>query len=165
MIVLAPAKPWMLLVLLLIPFMLMPSWLMLKGKKRKSLIPVLKQTGLINLGFSVLFSRGHGAEPRVLARPGGQVPGVARVAESRVSQESLGRLSVRTMMSGLASTRRSSASASATSPALRSGLALPEKRWWSVAVAASRCFWKKRKLMAKDIIPAHRTASSHPSCR
>jgi 1,4-dihydroxy-2-naphthoate octaprenyltransferase len=56
MMVLVPAKPWLLLVLLLIPFMLMPSWLMLKGKKRKSLIPVLKQTGLINLGFSVLFA-------------------------------------------------------------------------------------------------------------
>lgn len=56
MLLLAPAKPWILLVLLLIPFMLMPSWLMLKGKKRKSLIPVLQQTGLINLGFSVLFA-------------------------------------------------------------------------------------------------------------
>lgn len=56
MLFLAPAKPWILLVLLLIPFMLMPSWLMLTGKKRKSLIPVLQQTGLINLGFSVLFA-------------------------------------------------------------------------------------------------------------
>ncbi|ALE07205.1 1,4-dihydroxy-2-naphthoate prenyltransferase [Arthrobacter sp. ERGS1:01] len=56
MMFLVPAKPWLLLVLLLIPFMLMPSWIMLKGKKRKSLIPVLKQTGLLNLGFSVLFS-------------------------------------------------------------------------------------------------------------
>lgn len=50
--------PWVLLVLLLIPLCLMPSWLMLKGKKRRSLIPVLKQTGIINLGFSVLFSTG-----------------------------------------------------------------------------------------------------------
>ncbi|MGN5733763.1 1,4-dihydroxy-2-naphthoate polyprenyltransferase [Arthrobacter psychrochitiniphilus] len=56
MMILVPAKPWILLVLLLLPFMLMPSWLMLKGKKRKSLIPVLQQTGLINLGFSVLFA-------------------------------------------------------------------------------------------------------------
>lgn len=56
MLFLAAAKPWILLVLLLVPFMLLPSWLMLKGKKRKSLIPVLKQTGLINLGFSVLFA-------------------------------------------------------------------------------------------------------------
>lgn len=56
MMFLAPGNPWILLVLLLIPFMLMPSWLMLKGKKRKSLIPVLQQTGLINLGFSGLFA-------------------------------------------------------------------------------------------------------------
>ncbi len=50
--------PWVLLVLLLLPACLMPSWLMLKGKKRRSLIPVLKQTGLINLGFSVLYGLG-----------------------------------------------------------------------------------------------------------
>lgn len=50
--------PWVLLVLLLIPLCLMPSWLMLNGKKRRSLIPVLKQTGIINLGFSVLFGAG-----------------------------------------------------------------------------------------------------------
>lgn len=56
MMFLVPGNPWILLVLLLVPFMLMPSWLMLKGKKRKSLIPVLQQTGLINLGFSVLFA-------------------------------------------------------------------------------------------------------------
>ncbi len=54
----AAQKPWILLVLLLIPACLMPSWLMLKGKKRKSLIPVLKQTGLINLGYSILFAAG-----------------------------------------------------------------------------------------------------------
>ncbi len=57
-LVIAPQKPWILLVLLLIPACLMPSWLMLKGKKRKSLIPVLKQTGLINLGYSILFAAG-----------------------------------------------------------------------------------------------------------
>lgn len=56
-IVLAPARPWMLIVLLLIPASLMPSWLMIAGR-RKSLIPVLKQTGLINLGYAVLFSLG-----------------------------------------------------------------------------------------------------------
>ena len=56
MMVLVPSKPWLLLLLLLVPAMLMPSWLMLKGKKRKSLIPVLQQTGLLNLGFSVLFA-------------------------------------------------------------------------------------------------------------
>jgi 1,4-dihydroxy-2-naphthoate octaprenyltransferase len=57
-IVLAPTKPWMLIVLLLIPACLMPAWLMVTGKKRKSLIPVLKQTGLINLGYSLLFAIG-----------------------------------------------------------------------------------------------------------
>ncbi|PYI40187.1 1,4-dihydroxy-2-naphthoate polyprenyltransferase [Arthrobacter psychrolactophilus] len=56
MLFIAPAKPWILLVLLLIPFMLTPSWIMLSGKQRKNLIPVLKQTGLLNLGFSVLFA-------------------------------------------------------------------------------------------------------------
>ncbi|MET1022455.1 MAG: 1,4-dihydroxy-2-naphthoate polyprenyltransferase, partial [Arthrobacter sp.] len=45
-IVLAPTRPWMLIVLLLIPASLMPSWLMISGRRRKSLIPVLKQTGL-----------------------------------------------------------------------------------------------------------------------
>ncbi|MET4058828.1 1,4-dihydroxy-2-naphthoate octaprenyltransferase [Arthrobacter sp. UYP6] len=55
---LAADYPWVLLVLLLIPACLMPSWLMLKGKKRRSLIPVLKQTGLINLGFALLYSLG-----------------------------------------------------------------------------------------------------------
>ena len=57
-IVLAPRRPWMLIVLLLIPAILMPSWLMIAGRRRKSLIPVLKQTGLINLGYAVLFSLG-----------------------------------------------------------------------------------------------------------
>ena len=57
-IVLAPRQPWMLIVLLLIPAILMPSWLMIAGRRRKSLIPVLKQTGLINLGYAVLFSLG-----------------------------------------------------------------------------------------------------------
>jgi 1,4-dihydroxy-2-naphthoate octaprenyltransferase len=57
-VVLAPQRPWMLLVLLLIPASLLPSWLMVNGRKRKSLIPVLKQTGLINLGYSLLFSLG-----------------------------------------------------------------------------------------------------------
>ncbi|KQR02855.1 1,4-dihydroxy-2-naphthoate octaprenyltransferase [Arthrobacter sp. Leaf141] len=57
-VILAPTRPWMLIVLLLIPACLMPAWLMINGRKRKSLIPVLKQTGLINLGYSVLFAAG-----------------------------------------------------------------------------------------------------------
>ncbi|MBG6224513.1 1,4-dihydroxy-2-naphthoate octaprenyltransferase [Arthrobacter sp. CAN_A2] len=50
--------PWMLLVLLLVPACLKPSRLMLTGTQRTSLIPVLKQTGLINLAFSILFAAG-----------------------------------------------------------------------------------------------------------
>ena len=57
-VILAPGRPWILIVLLLIPACLMPAWLMINGRKRKSLIPVLKQTGLINLGYSVLFALG-----------------------------------------------------------------------------------------------------------
>lgn len=57
-VLLAPGRPWMLLVLLLIPASLMPAWLMINGRKRTTLIPVLKQTGLINLGYSLLFSLG-----------------------------------------------------------------------------------------------------------
>lgn len=57
-VILAPGRLWILIVLLLIPACLMPAWLMINGRKRKSLIPVLKQTGLINLGYSVLFSLG-----------------------------------------------------------------------------------------------------------
>jgi 1,4-dihydroxy-2-naphthoate octaprenyltransferase len=56
-VVLAPTKPWMLIVLLLVPACLTPAWLMVNGK-RKNLVPVLKQTGLINLGYSLLFSLG-----------------------------------------------------------------------------------------------------------
>lgn len=57
-LLIAGSYPWILLVLLLVPACIMPCWLMLTGKKRGSLIPVLKQTGLINLGFSVLYAAG-----------------------------------------------------------------------------------------------------------
>lgn len=57
-LVLVENHPWILIVLLAGPICLMPSWLMLKGKRRKSLIPVLKQTGMINLAYSGLFSLG-----------------------------------------------------------------------------------------------------------
>ncbi|MEE2522188.1 1,4-dihydroxy-2-naphthoate polyprenyltransferase [Pseudarthrobacter sp. J75] len=59
-LILAPSRPWMLVVLLVIPACLMPAWLMINGRKRKSLIPVLQQTGLINLAYSVLFALGLG---------------------------------------------------------------------------------------------------------
>jgi 1,4-dihydroxy-2-naphthoate octaprenyltransferase len=57
-LVLAPAKPAILLVLLLLPICVMPARRMLSGTQRQELIPVLKQTGLINLGYSVLFTLG-----------------------------------------------------------------------------------------------------------
>ncbi|PYH01167.1 1,4-dihydroxy-2-naphthoate polyprenyltransferase [Arthrobacter stackebrandtii] len=53
---LVPDNPWMLLMLLQAPFILLPSWIMLKGRTREALIPVLQQTGMLNLGFSLLFA-------------------------------------------------------------------------------------------------------------
>ncbi|MCC9176507.1 1,4-dihydroxy-2-naphthoate polyprenyltransferase [Arthrobacter sp. zg-Y750] len=50
--------PWLLLVLLLVPACILPAGLMLTGKTGRSLVPVLKHTGLINLGFSVLYAAG-----------------------------------------------------------------------------------------------------------
>ncbi len=55
-LVLAFAHPWVLLVILVVPATLQPAWIMLSGRSRKALIPVLRQTGVINLGFSVLYS-------------------------------------------------------------------------------------------------------------
>ncbi|KAD4060176.1 1,4-dihydroxy-2-naphthoate polyprenyltransferase [Arthrobacter yangruifuii] len=54
----AGSYPWILLVLLLIPACILPCGLMLTGKNGPALIPVLKHTGLINLGFSVLYAAG-----------------------------------------------------------------------------------------------------------
>lgn len=50
------SHPWVLLIILIVPATLQPSWVMLAGKSRKALIPVLQQTGMINLGFSLLYS-------------------------------------------------------------------------------------------------------------
>ncbi|GHG52221.1 1,4-dihydroxy-2-naphthoate octaprenyltransferase [Sinomonas cellulolyticus] len=55
-LVLAPSNLWMLIVLLLVPACLGPVWIMLGGKKGRDLIPVLQQTGFLNLGFAGLFS-------------------------------------------------------------------------------------------------------------
>ncbi|WP_285728263.1 1,4-dihydroxy-2-naphthoate polyprenyltransferase [Psychromicrobium xiongbiense] len=49
-------RPWVLLVLLIVPAILLPCWLMVSDKQGRALIPVLQQTGLINLGFSALYS-------------------------------------------------------------------------------------------------------------
>ena len=57
-LLLTPGYPWVLLVLVLIPACVAPSRLMLQGQQRQSLIPVLKQTGLLNLAFSALFGLG-----------------------------------------------------------------------------------------------------------
>lgn len=56
MMILIPTHIWILLVLLLVPMTLVPSGLMITGKERRELIPVLKQTGLLNLAFSLLFA-------------------------------------------------------------------------------------------------------------
>lgn len=50
--------PWLMLVVLVAPMCLMPAWVMLKSRDRKALIPVLKHTGFINLGYSILFALG-----------------------------------------------------------------------------------------------------------
>ncbi|MDQ4492029.1 1,4-dihydroxy-2-naphthoate polyprenyltransferase [Sinomonas sp. ASV486] len=55
-LVLVPWNPWMLIVLLLVPACVTPSWIMLGGKKGPGLIPVLQQTGFINLGYASLFT-------------------------------------------------------------------------------------------------------------
>ncbi|GAA1357255.1 1,4-dihydroxy-2-naphthoate polyprenyltransferase [Arthrobacter rhombi] len=50
--------PWLMLVVLVAPMCLMPAWVMLRSRDRKALIPVLKHTGFINLGYSILFALG-----------------------------------------------------------------------------------------------------------
>ncbi|MDQ4503745.1 1,4-dihydroxy-2-naphthoate polyprenyltransferase [Sinomonas sp. ASV322] len=53
---LAPSNPWMLLVLALVPACVAPARTMLSGAAGPGLIPVLQQTGFINLGFAALFA-------------------------------------------------------------------------------------------------------------
>ncbi|NUP75668.1 MAG: 1,4-dihydroxy-2-naphthoate polyprenyltransferase [Sinomonas sp.] len=55
-LLLAPANPWMLLALVLVPAALVPSRTMLSGAGGPALIPVLQQTSFINLGFALLFT-------------------------------------------------------------------------------------------------------------
>jgi 1,4-dihydroxy-2-naphthoate octaprenyltransferase len=55
-LLLTPANPWMLLVLVLVPAAVVPSRIMLSGAGGPALIPVLQQTGFLNLGFAVLFA-------------------------------------------------------------------------------------------------------------
>ncbi|KLU08585.1 MULTISPECIES: 1,4-dihydroxy-2-naphthoate polyprenyltransferase [unclassified Kocuria] len=53
---LVPGNPWMLLVLLLVPVALPPVATVLRVQDRRQLIPVLKQVGVLNVGWAVLFS-------------------------------------------------------------------------------------------------------------
>ncbi|GAA1497034.1 1,4-dihydroxy-2-naphthoate polyprenyltransferase [Paeniglutamicibacter kerguelensis] len=49
-------RPWMWLVLLTVLPSLMPCWIMLRKHEPGALIPVLKQTGIINLVYAALFT-------------------------------------------------------------------------------------------------------------
>ncbi|MUN62227.1 1,4-dihydroxy-2-naphthoate polyprenyltransferase [Kocuria sediminis] len=53
---LVPGNPWMLVVLLLVPLALPPVATVLRVQDRRQLIPVLKQCGVLNVGWAVLFS-------------------------------------------------------------------------------------------------------------
>ena len=57
-LLLAGKYPWLMLVLLAAPLCLSPSWTMLKSREAKALIPVLKQTGVIGIAYSLLFAAG-----------------------------------------------------------------------------------------------------------
>ena len=50
--------PWILLVLLVSPLCITPSWVMLRSHRRQDMIPVLKQTGVISLCFAAAFTHG-----------------------------------------------------------------------------------------------------------
>ncbi len=55
-LLLVPYNPWVLLVYAMTPLALAASITVLKSKERRALIPVLKQCGLVNLGFTVLYA-------------------------------------------------------------------------------------------------------------
>lgn len=50
--------PWLALTLLVVPLCILPCWTVLRSSEPRQLIPVLKQTGIINLVFAVLFAAG-----------------------------------------------------------------------------------------------------------
>jgi 1,4-dihydroxy-2-naphthoate octaprenyltransferase len=52
---LVPYNPWMLLVLLLLPLAWAPVATVLRVRDRRQLIPVLRQCGVLNVGWAVLF--------------------------------------------------------------------------------------------------------------
>lgn len=55
-LLLVPYNPWVLLVYAMTPLALAASATVLKSGERRALIPVLKQCGLVNLGFTVLYA-------------------------------------------------------------------------------------------------------------
>ncbi|WP_188666119.1 1,4-dihydroxy-2-naphthoate polyprenyltransferase [Tersicoccus solisilvae] len=57
-VVVVPAHPWLLVVLLLAPVCVPPCRRVLTATDRAALIPVLRQTGIINLAYSLLFTLG-----------------------------------------------------------------------------------------------------------
>lgn len=50
--------PWVLLSLLVIPMCIQPCWTVLRSESPVQLIPVLRQTGLVNLAFGLLYGGG-----------------------------------------------------------------------------------------------------------
>ncbi|MCV9995152.1 1,4-dihydroxy-2-naphthoate polyprenyltransferase [Paeniglutamicibacter sp. ZC-3] len=55
-LVMVSTHAWMWLVLLTVPLCVLPSWTVLRNHEPGALIPVLKQTGIINLVYAALFT-------------------------------------------------------------------------------------------------------------
>ncbi|MBV1779779.1 1,4-dihydroxy-2-naphthoate polyprenyltransferase [Paeniglutamicibacter sp. ABSL32-1] len=55
-LVMVSTHPWMWLILLTVPLGLAPCWTVLRNHEPGALIPVLKQTGIINLAYAALFT-------------------------------------------------------------------------------------------------------------
>jgi len=55
-VLLTPAYPWMWLVLASFAVAARPCWLMLRETRLPRLVPVLKQTGLLNMAYALLFA-------------------------------------------------------------------------------------------------------------
>ena len=57
-LLLVATHPWMWLILLTVLLCLAPCWIVLRNHEPGALIPVLKQTGIINLAYAALFTVG-----------------------------------------------------------------------------------------------------------
>jgi 1,4-dihydroxy-2-naphthoate octaprenyltransferase len=55
-LVMVSTHAWMWLILLTVPLCVLPSWTVLRKHESGALIPVLKQTGIINLAYAALFT-------------------------------------------------------------------------------------------------------------